>query len=75
MPDVGDTSAPVGNIQLFLAVYNPFKMYFYVLFVDSNYLILKKTDMESVFNIFQDGEKNKMLVYVSISTFTFCHNP
>ncbi|XP_078116546.1 uncharacterized protein LOC144524277 isoform X2 [Sander vitreus] len=29
----------------------------------SNYLILKKTDMESVFNIFQDGEKNKILVY------------
>ncbi|XP_028445138.1 uncharacterized protein LOC114562754 isoform X1 [Perca flavescens] len=33
----------------------------------SNYLILKKTDMESVFNIFQDGEKNKMLVYMLLS--------
>ncbi|XP_032383178.1 uncharacterized protein si:rp71-46j2.7 [Etheostoma spectabile] len=33
----------------------------------SNYLILKKTDMESVFNIFQDGEKNKCLVYMLLS--------
>ncbi|XP_034454381.1 uncharacterized protein si:rp71-46j2.7 [Hippoglossus hippoglossus] len=33
----------------------------------SNYLILKKTDMESVFNIFQDREENKKLVYMLIS--------
>ncbi|KAI3351641.1 hypothetical protein L3Q82_020478 [Scortum barcoo] len=33
----------------------------------SNYLVLKKTDMESVFNLFQDSELNKTLVYVSIS--------
>ena len=39
--------------------------------VDSNYLILKKTDMESVFNIFQDGEENKKLVYVSIDCISF----
>uniref|UniRef100_A0A3P8V517 Si:rp71-46j2.7 n=1 Tax=Cynoglossus semilaevis TaxID=244447 RepID=A0A3P8V517_CYNSE len=34
---------------------------------DSNYLILKKTDMESVFNLFQDGEENKKLVYIILS--------
>lgn len=39
---------------------------FYVLSPDSNYLILKKTDVESVFNLFQDSEENKTLVYVSI---------
>ncbi|XP_008324943.1 uncharacterized protein LOC103390747 isoform X2 [Cynoglossus semilaevis] len=33
----------------------------------SNYLILKKTDMESVFNLFQDGEENKKLVYIILS--------
>lgn len=33
----------------------------------SNYLILKKTDMESVFNIFQDREENKTLVYTLLS--------
>ncbi|CAB1454010.1 unnamed protein product [Pleuronectes platessa] len=33
----------------------------------SNYLILKKTDMESVFNIFQDREENKKLVYMLLS--------
>lgn len=33
---------------------------------DSNYIILKKTDMESVFNLFQNCEENKTLVYVSI---------
>ncbi|XP_074504689.1 uncharacterized protein LOC141775328 isoform X2 [Sebastes fasciatus] len=33
----------------------------------SNYLILKKTDMESVFNLFQDGEENKTLVYMLLS--------
>lgn len=42
-------------------------MYLYVLSVASNYLILKKTDVESVFNIFQDCEENKKLVYVSIN--------
>lgn len=41
-----------------------------VLFLDSNYIILKKTDMESVFNLFQNCEENKTLVYVSISTLT-----
>lgn len=44
--------------------------YEYVLFLDSNYIILKKTDMESVFNLFQNCEENKTLVYVSISTLT-----
>lgn len=43
--------------------------------LDSNYLILKKTDMEAVFNLFQDREENKTLVYVSISTFTFGYRP
>ncbi|XP_035506244.2 uncharacterized protein si:rp71-46j2.7 [Scophthalmus maximus] len=33
----------------------------------SNYLILKKTDVESVFNIFQDCEENKKLVYMLLS--------
>ncbi|XP_037636806.1 uncharacterized protein si:rp71-46j2.7 isoform X2 [Sebastes umbrosus] len=33
----------------------------------SNYLILKKTDMESVFNLFQDSEENKTLVYMLLS--------
>nr|XP_033487111.1 uncharacterized protein si:rp71-46j2.7 [Epinephelus lanceolatus] len=33
----------------------------------SNYLILKKTDMESVFNVFQDSEENKTLVYTLLS--------
>lgn len=36
--------------------------------IDSNSLVLKKTDMESVFNLFQDSEENKKLVYVSTST-------
>lgn len=39
--------------------------------LDSNYIILKKTDMESVFNLFQNCEENKTLVYVSISRFSF----
>ncbi|KAF7651558.1 hypothetical protein LDENG_00109130 [Lucifuga dentata] len=33
----------------------------------SRYLILKKTDMESVFNLFQDSEENKTLVYMLLS--------
>jgi hypothetical protein len=32
----------------------------------SSYLILKKTDVENVFRLFQDSEENKKLVYVSI---------
>ncbi|XP_061542580.1 uncharacterized protein si:rp71-46j2.7 [Phycodurus eques] len=33
----------------------------------SHYLVLKKTDMENVFNLFQDAEKNKALVYMLLS--------
>uniref|UniRef100_A0A3Q3EQM4 Si:rp71-46j2.7 n=1 Tax=Kryptolebias marmoratus TaxID=37003 RepID=A0A3Q3EQM4_KRYMA len=33
----------------------------------SNYLVLKKTDVESVFNIFQNCEENKTLVYTLLS--------
>ncbi|XP_021439564.2 uncharacterized protein LOC110504973 isoform X1 [Oncorhynchus mykiss] len=33
----------------------------------SNYLILKKTDMESAFKLFQDCEENKKLVYMLLS--------
>ncbi|XP_035620219.1 uncharacterized protein si:rp71-46j2.7 isoform X2 [Oncorhynchus keta] len=33
----------------------------------SNYLILKKTDMETVFKLFQDCEENKKLVYMLLS--------
>ncbi|XP_019109018.2 uncharacterized protein si:rp71-46j2.7 isoform X2 [Larimichthys crocea] len=33
----------------------------------SHYLVLKKTDMESVFNLFQDSEENKTLVYRLLS--------
>ncbi|XP_077589681.1 uncharacterized protein LOC144207888 [Stigmatopora nigra] len=33
----------------------------------SHYLVLKKTDMENVFNLFQDAEKNKTLVYMLLS--------
>ncbi|XP_056898288.1 uncharacterized protein si:rp71-46j2.7 isoform X2 [Takifugu flavidus] len=33
----------------------------------SNYIILKKTDMETVFNIFQNCEENKTLVYMLLS--------
>ncbi|XP_072251620.1 uncharacterized protein [Leuresthes tenuis] len=33
----------------------------------SNSLVLKKTDMESVFNLFQDSEENKTLVYMLLS--------
>ncbi|XP_029965109.1 uncharacterized protein LOC115401081 [Salarias fasciatus] len=33
----------------------------------SNYLVLKKTDMESVFNLFQDCKENKTLVYILLS--------
>ncbi|KAG7257525.1 hypothetical protein CRUP_023195 [Coryphaenoides rupestris] len=33
----------------------------------SNYLILKKTDVENVFKLFQDGEENKKLVYMLLS--------
>lgn len=39
---------------------------------DSNFIVLKKTDVESVFNLFQDSEENKMLVYVSSSALTLC---
>ncbi|XP_060904327.1 uncharacterized protein si:rp71-46j2.7 isoform X2 [Labrus mixtus] len=33
----------------------------------SNYLVLKKTDMESVFNLFQEREENKTLVFMLLS--------
>ncbi|XP_019901359.2 uncharacterized protein si:rp71-46j2.7 [Esox lucius] len=33
----------------------------------SNYLILKKTDVETVFKLFQDPEENKKLVYMLLS--------
>ncbi|XP_013126835.1 uncharacterized protein si:rp71-46j2.7 isoform X2 [Oreochromis niloticus] len=33
----------------------------------SNVLVLKKTDVESVFNLFQDREENKTLVYMLLS--------
>ncbi|XP_040904697.1 uncharacterized protein si:rp71-46j2.7 [Toxotes jaculatrix] len=33
----------------------------------SNFLVLKKTDVESVFNLFQDREENKTLVYMLLS--------
>ncbi|XP_077388994.1 uncharacterized protein LOC144026282 [Festucalex cinctus] len=33
----------------------------------SHYLVLKKTDMENVFNLFQDAKKNKALVYMLVS--------
>lgn len=46
----------------------------FIFSVDSNYLILKKTDMEAVFNLFQDREENKTLVYVSILRFMSCHH-
>lgn len=42
--------------------------HFYVLSIDSNYLVLKKNDMESVFNLLQNREENKTLIYVSIKT-------
>lgn len=48
-------------------VINYLLMYFSL---DSSYIILKKTDMESVFNLFQNCEENKTLVYVSISPLT-----
>ncbi len=35
-----------------------------VVVLDSNSLILKKTDVETLFKIFQDTEENKKLVYV-----------
>lgn len=50
----------------------PYDLFFLCLPVDSNYLVLKKTDMDSVFNLFQEREENKTLVYVSISTFNLC---
>ncbi|XP_028316182.1 uncharacterized protein LOC114471539 [Gouania willdenowi] len=34
----------------------------------SNFLVLKKTDVESVFNLFQDREENKALVYMLFSS-------
>lgn len=49
-------------------------MYFFFFPVDSNYLVLKKTDMESVFNLFQEREENKTLVYVSILIVDLCHH-
>lgn len=33
----------------------------------SNFLVLKKTDMDSVFNLFQEREENKTLVYMLLS--------
>ncbi|XP_030252247.1 uncharacterized protein LOC115568798 [Sparus aurata] len=33
----------------------------------SNYLVLKKTDMDSAFNLFQNSEENKTLVYILLS--------
>ncbi|KAM9832737.1 uncharacterized protein ACBT44_007850 isoform 1-T1 [Syngnathus typhle] len=33
----------------------------------SHYLVLKKTDMETVFNLFQDTQNNKALVYMLLS--------
>ncbi|CAJ1058783.1 uncharacterized protein si:rp71-46j2.7 [Xyrichtys novacula] len=33
----------------------------------SNYLVLKKTDMEAVFNLFQERDNNKTLVYMLLS--------
>ncbi|XP_034400121.1 uncharacterized protein si:rp71-46j2.7 [Cyclopterus lumpus] len=33
----------------------------------SNYLVLKKTDMETVFNLFQNSKENKTLVYMLLS--------
>ncbi|XP_061786506.1 uncharacterized protein [Nerophis lumbriciformis] len=33
----------------------------------SHYLVLKKNDMEVVFNLFQDAQKNKALVYMLLS--------
>ena len=49
----------------------------FTVFSDSNYLILKKTDVETVFKIFQETEENKKLVYVSIvpywSPAKLCH--
>ncbi|XP_008302089.1 uncharacterized protein LOC103373861 [Stegastes partitus] len=33
----------------------------------SHYLVLKKTDMETVFNLFQNSEENKTLVYMLLS--------
>ncbi|XP_077435022.1 uncharacterized protein LOC144059654 [Vanacampus margaritifer] len=33
----------------------------------SHFLVLKKTDMENVFNLFQDAEENKALVYMLLS--------
>lgn len=57
---------PVGMSCFF--VIDSLNMFCFVL--DSNYIILKKTDMESVFNLFQNCEENKTLVYVSISALT-----
>lgn len=33
----------------------------------SNYLVLKKTDVESVFNLFQNKEENKTLIYLLLA--------
>lgn len=38
--------------------------------LDSNCIILKKTDMEAVFNLFQNCKENKTLVYVSVAVMT-----
>ncbi|XP_068182574.1 uncharacterized protein si:rp71-46j2.7 isoform X2 [Antennarius striatus] len=35
----------------------------------SHYLILKKTDLEFVFNLFQDGAENKTLIYIVFCLF------
>lgn len=58
----------------FLAASNISVMYFFFFPVDSNHLVLKKTDMESVFNLFQEREENKTLVYVSILIVALCHH-
>lgn len=43
---------------------NFFILVIVVVILDSNSLILKKTDVETVFKIFQDTEENKKLIYV-----------
>lgn len=43
---------------------NFFILVIVVVVLDSNSLILKKTDVETVFKIFQDTEENKKLIYV-----------
>lgn len=73
MPNV---TTPFCSAAVDLALSNPSEVVFgfvcfFVFAIDSNVLFLKKTDMESVFNLFQDREENKTLVYVSIQTSFF----